>query len=35
MGQSVDVLIVGWDGAPPEKLEEYAAAGLLPTFAAL
>ena len=35
MGQNVDVLIVGWDGAPPERLEEYAAAGLLPTFASL
>lgn len=29
------MLIVGWDGAPPERLEEYAAAGLLPTYAAL
>lgn len=35
MGQNVDVLIVGWDGAPPERLEEYAAVGLLPTFASL
>lgn len=35
MGQSIDVLIVGWDGAPPEKLEGYSRAGLLPTFSAL
>jgi len=35
MGQRLDVLIVGWDGAPLDKLEEYSAAGLLPTFSGL